>query len=474
MNSTARLSSDPDRLFPPDPATREVARRVYQAVAGLPILSPHGHVPPAWLADDLPFGDPTSLLLTPDHYITRVLHANGVELSQLGVAQKDFDQASARAAFRCFCEHWTDFDGTAMRYWFVDQLVSIFGVTQRPSAATADEIYDQIAAWIALPSSRPRALMDAFGIEFLATTDDPCDDLHFHQTLADDASFSARHRVAPTFRPDKYLEPGRPDWPACLDALAQATGVDTGTLAGFTQAMQNRREYFKAHGAVSTDHSHADLETLILEPAQAERLFAAALAGTATPAECDALRRHLVTDQMRMACDDGLVMTLHPGVIRNHDEAALRDFGPDVGADIPASLEVARALRPGLEAYGNHPNLHLVLFTCDETVYSREVAPLAGWYRGVYIGVPWWFLDQPEAVLRFKRAVTGMAGFSRLSGMVDDTRAFCSIPARHDMSRRLDAVHLAELVVSHQLDEDEAVAAAVRLVADNPRHVFKL
>ena len=468
------LHNDPDRLFPADPGTRAVARRIYAATAELPILSPHGHVPPVWLADDVPFRDPTSLLVTPDHYITRILHAGGLELFQLGVGRPDFDETSARAGFRLFCEHWADFDGTAMRYWMIDQLVSIFGVTQRPSVQTADAIYDQIADWIARASSRPRALMDAFGIEFLATTDDPCDDLGFHDVLAADASFSARHRVVPTFRPDKYLEPGRPDWVASLDALAQACDIDCGTLAGFTAAMEDRRAYFAAHGAVSSDHSHADLETLILEPADAQRLFTAARAGVATPSECDVLRRHLVTDQMRMACDDGLVMTLHPGIIRSHDEAAMRTYGADIGCDIPARVEVAHALRTGLEAYGNHPNFHLVLFTCDETVYSREVAPLAGWYRGVYIGVPWWFLDQPEAVLRFKRAVTGMAGFSRLSGMVDDTRAFCSIPARHDMSRRLDAAHLAELVVTHQLDEDEAVAVAIRLVADNPRQVFKI
>lgn len=469
-----QLTLDEDRLFPADPATRAVARRIHATTRELPIISPHGHVPPRWIARDEHFGDPTRLLITPDHYVNRILHANGVELSELGVAQEAMTEADSRRAFRLLCGHWTDFNGTAMRYWLTDQLVGIFGVHVRPSAATADAIYDTIAARLDDPEFRPRRLMERYGIRFLATTDDPCDDLSLHDELAADKEFSARHRVAPTFRPDRYLEPARPDWNGLVDALGAAAEVDTSTLDGYTRAMAERRHYFKEHGAVSSDHSHADLVTLILPHAEASRLYDRARRGVATADEALALRRHLFTDQARLACVDGLTMTVHPAVARNHDEDAFARYGADVGADIPLRLEATRALRPLLNAYGNDPGLHLVLFTLDESLYSRELAPLAAWYRGVYIGVPWWFIDAPEAIMRFKRDVTEMAGFSRISGMIDDTRAFCSIPARHGMSRRLDAAHLAELVTAGRFDEDEAVEQARALVVDNPVKIFRL
>lgn len=427
-----------------------------------------------WLAENTSFDNPTKLLITPDHYINRIMHANGVELEQLGVGRGEMSEADNRKAFRLLCEHWTDYNGTAMRYWLTDQLVGLFGVTQRPSAETADEIYDTIQAWIDDEDHRPRELMDQFNIEFIATTDDPVDDLHYHDQLAGDAAFSAKHRVAPTFRPDKYLEPARLDWNQRVDALAQASGIDTSTLAGFTEAMENRRAYFKAHGAVSTDHSHDTLVCQFLEPAEAEKLYRQAREGSIVAEDAVRLRQHMVADQVRMASEDGLTMTLHPAVVRDHDRAAASRYGQDVGGDIPYALEVTKSLRPILNEFGNNPNLNLVIFTLDEDTYSREIAPLAGYYSSVYIGVPWWFIDAPESIMRFKDAVTEMAGFSRVSGMIDDTRAFCSIPARHDMSRRLDAAHLAKLVAVHRLEEDEAIEQARRLVVDNPKKVFKL
>ncbi len=468
------LTLHDDRLFPADEGVRQIARRIYAETRHLPIISPHGHVPPAWIADDMSFDNPTRLLLTPDHYINRILHANGVELSHLGVPMTRplMSEDENRAAWRTFCSHWSDYNGTAMRYWMTDQLVGVFGVTQRPSAETADQIYDTIQAWI--DTHRPRALMDEFNISFIATTDDPCDDLAQHVQLAEDTEFSAKHRVAPTFRPDKYLEPARADWNDLVDRLAEVSGADTETLAGYTAAMENRRDYFKQRGAVSTDHSHADLVAEYLDAATAERLYAKARRREITGDEATALRRHLMMDQVRMASEDGLTLTLHPAVLRDHDPATAKEYGADVGCDIPYPVEVTRALRPMLNAFGNHPNLNLVVFTLDEDVYSREIAPLAGFYRSLYIGVPWWFIDAPESIMRFKQAVTEMGGFSRISGMIDDTRAFCSIPARHDMMRRLDAAHLAGLVAVHRLDEDEAIEQAIKLVDDNPKKVFKL
>lgn len=466
------LELHPDRLLPADDATRTIARELYDAVADLPILSPHGHVPPQWLSEDIPFTDPTSLLITPDHYVNRMLHAHGVPLEDLGVGQGQLDEAASRKAFRLLCEHWSAYRGTPVRYWLVDELAGIFGVTERPSAETADAIYDQIAAKLAEDSFRPRALFDAFGIEVLATTDDPCDDLAPHTALAQDETFTGR--VVPTFRPDRYTDPGEATWNERVDRLGDVAGVDVGTYQGYIAALEARRRYFVEHGAVSADHGVLDAGTLVLDAAEAERLFAAARSSAITSEEATAFRRHMLSEMARMSCEDGLVMTIHPGVHRNHHLATFERFGPDVGCDIPTTVEYTEALAPLLNAYGTHPNLHLVLFTIDETVYSREVAPLAGFYPSVYVGVPWWFIDAPEAIRRFRAAVTESAGFSRTSGFIDDTRAFCSIPARHDMSRRLDAGYLAGLVGEHLLGLDEAHEAIHDLVATNPRKVFKL
>ncbi|TDE89614.1 glucuronate isomerase [Occultella glacieicola] len=472
MSATAALDVHPDRLLPADPSQRSVARRLYDSVKELPIISPHGHVPPQWIAEDIPFRDPTSLLITPDHYVNRMLHAHGASLADLGVGRGPLSEDDARAAFRILCSNWSAYRGTPVRYWLEDELGLIFGVTQRPSAETADAIYDQIAAKIATPQFRPRALMDAFDIAVMATTDDPCDDLSAHEALAQDASFT--RRVVPTFRPDKYLDPALATWTADVDRLGEVSGVGTGDYAGYIGALENRRRYFVDHGAVSADHGVIDARTDILSEAEASRIFAAARAGSATAEETTAFRRHMLSEMARMSCDDGLVMTIHPGVRRNHHTPTHQTYGADVGCDIPIAVEYTDALRPLLNAYGTHPNLHLVLFTIDETVYSRELAPLAGFYPSVYVGVPWWFIDAPEAIQRFRSAVTETAGFSRTSGFIDDTRAFCSIPARHDMSRRLDAGYIAKLVTEHRLPEDEAFEAITDLVANNPRKVFKL
>jgi glucuronate isomerase len=467
-----RLRPNPDRLLPADPRTGTIARRLYEGVRELPILSPHGHVDPRVLLDDEPFSDPTSLLITPDHYVTRLLHASGVPLESLGLGRGPLDDRDARAVWQLLCSHWHVFRGTPVRYWFESELAEIFDVDVRPSAHTADAIYDQIATLLAKDEYRPRALFERFGIEVLATTDDPADDLSAHAALAADPTW--RGRVLPTFRPDRYLEPAAPRWGDLVARLGEVADVETSTYGGWVDAMERRRRHFIDHGATSADHSHEDAHTEPLERVEAERIYAAALAGEATVTQSTALRRHMVLEMARMSTEDGLVMTLHPGVRRNHHGPTGVAFGPDTGHDIPLRVEFTDALRPLLERFGTHPNLNLVLFTVDETVFSREVAPLAGFYPSVYAGAPWWFLDAPEAIRRYRSAVTETAGFSRTSGFIDDTRAFCSIPARHDMSRRLDCGYLASLVVEHRLDEEEAAETALDLVSRNPRRVFKL
>jgi glucuronate isomerase len=468
LGRMAALTLHPDRLLPADPGVRSIARRLYQAVRDLPIISPHGHVDPRMLRDDPPFADPANLFIQPDHYVTRLLHAGGVPLTALGVGEGPLPEARAREAWRLLCANWHLLRGTPVRYWFDTELVEIFGVTSRPSADNADQLYDQIAAQLQQPSHRPRALLERFGISFLATTDDPADDLAAHAALQADPA--VRTVVAPTFRPDRYLELGRSGWPEVVKEL----GGDVGSYAGFIAALAERRRHFVAHGAVSADHGHADAGTEPLDHTAADRIYRAALTGAITPAEATAFRRHMMSEMARMSCEDGLVMTMHPGVYRNHHPDTLHRFGTDTGHDIPTAVEFTRALRPLLSRYGTHPGFHLVLFTTDADVYSREIAPLAGFYPSVYAGAPWWFLDSPAEIRHFQEAVTEIAGVSRLSGFIDDTRAFCSIPARHDMSRRLDAGFLAGLVAAHRLDEDEAFDTITALVTDQPRRVFKI
>jgi glucuronate isomerase len=466
------MTLDADRLLPVEPQARAVARRLYDHVRGAPLISPHGHVDPRLLLENTPFSDPAGLFVTPDHYVTRLLHADGVALDDLGVGQGVLSESRARAAWRLLCERWALFRGTPVKLWLETELVEIFGVDLRPGPDTADLIYDQLATHLSQDAYRPRQLYQRFGIEVLTTTADPADDLSAYDALAADPTW--RGRAIPAFRPDRYLEASQPGWGDAVGRLGEMAGVDTGNYLGYVEALEARRRAFIERGATSADHSHIDVGSEPLEEHEAVRIYRAALFGDVTGSEAVAFRRHMLFEMARMSCDDGLVMTLHPGVRRGHHPATAARFGSDTGHDIPVAVEFTDSLRPLLSRFGTYPGFHLVLFTLDETVWSRELAPMAGFYPSVYVGVPWWFLDAPDAILRFRAAVTEVAGFSRTSGFVDDTRAFCSIPARHDMARRLDASYLARLVCEHRLDEDEAFDTAGDLVTGRPRAVFKL
>ncbi|MET3635571.1 glucuronate isomerase [Curtobacterium oceanosedimentum] len=475
-STTTPFAPHPDRLFPADPGARAVARTVYDAVRDLPIISPHGHVDASLIADDQPFPDPATLLVTPDHYVLRLLHANGVGLQDLGRPDRSGTHPlpDGREVWRRLAEHWDDFVGTPVRYWFETELHDVFGLTEQPSAGNADEQYDRIAAALATPALRPRALFDAFGIEVLATTDGPADDLAAHARLAADPSFTGR--VLPTFRADAVFDPSRSDWRHVVASIGEASGIDTGTHDGLLAALRDRRRYFIEHGATATDTGVLDAGSTPLSATERARIHAAAMRGPSgvTPDEAVAYRHDMLFRWAEMSVEDGLVMQLHPGVLRNHHTPTLERFGPDTGHDLPAVGAFTEPLRPLLEAFGTAPGFHLVLFTVDETVFSREIGPLAGFYPAVYAGAPWWFIDTPAAIGRYRAAVTDSAGFTKTSGFIDDTRAYCSIPARHDMSRRADAAYLASLVVTHQLSEEDAVHTARRIVSEIPRATFKL
>lgn len=469
----ASVSPHPDRLLPPEAAQRSIARRLYDSVRELPLISPHGHIDPGLLAADEPFSDPASLLVTPDHYVTRLLHAHGVALTDLGLRDADgTEPAPPREVWRAFCSRWHLFLGTASRQWLESELADVLGVTVRPSAETADELFDELTARLSKPEYRPRALYDSFNIAVLATTDDPADDLRHHRALAEDPSWSGR--VVPTFRPDRYLDATGSGWQPALDDLAAASGIDTGSYSGLVDALQQRRDYFRANGATATDHSAPDPRMAFMDAARAAEVFQRVRSGHGSPEDARMLSQQLLGEMARMSSEDGLVMALHTGSRRNHHPDTARRFGPDTGHDIPLRAEFTQALQPMLERFGTHPRFQTVLFTLDETVFSRELAPLAGFYPSVYLGAPWWFLDAPRAMHRFRDAVTETAGFYRNAGFIDDTRGFCSIPARHDTARRVDAAHLAGLVAEHVLAEDDAAQVIHDLNDQQPRTAFRL
>ncbi|VXC27924.1 Uronate isomerase [Arthrobacter sp. 9V] len=464
------IAAHPDRLLPADPGTRSIARSLLERVQDLPIISPHGHVDAAVIEQNTPFPDPAALLVSPDHYVTRLIHANGVPMDQL--LARTASAPGSREIWRQFVQAWPLFEGTASGYWLRTQFNDVFKLGADLSEMTADASYDAIAAKLVEPDFRPRQLFKDFNIEVLATTDDPLDNLASHKALTEDPSFNGR--VLPTFRPDAYLNVAHPGWSANVDRLIETAGDGATGYTGYIAALENRRRYFVEHGAVSADHGVRTPATLKLEAAEAEALFERARAGKATAADRDAFEAHMMYQMARMSVADGLVMTIHPGSYRNHHGPTFESFGADTGHDIPFAVNYTEAIRPLLQDFGTAKDFHLVLFTLDETVFSRELAPLAGFYPSVYIGAPWWFLDAPDAMLRFRSAVTETAGFSRSSGFIDDTRAFCSIPARHDASRRIEASFLARLVAEHRVTEDRAHELILDVVDSSPRRVFKL
>ena len=457
-----------DRLFPADPAVRAVARELYHAVAGLPIISPHGHTDPRWFADNAPFGNATELLLQTDHYLFRMLYSQGIPLEAIGLGGAAVDP---REAWRVLAGHYHLFRGTPSRIWLDWVFAEVFGLDLRLEAATADLYFDRITEQLATDAFRPRALFERFNIEVITTTESPLDSLAHHEAIAESGW---RGRVLTAYRPDPVVDPEFEGFQANLDRFSELTGEDCRTWAGYLAAHRQRRAQFKAAGATSTDHGHPTAATADLTPAKAEALFARVAGGHFTAAEADLFRAQVLTEMAGMSIDDGLVMQLHPGSFRNHNPALFARFGRDKGADIPMRTDYVTALRPLLGRYGNDPRLSLIVFTLDESAYARELAPLAGHYPAMKLGPAWWFHDSPEGMRRYRRMVTETAGFYNTVGFNDDTRAFLSIPARHDLARRIDCGFLAELVCEHRLEIDEAEELAADLAYGLAKRAYRL
>ena len=459
----------PDRLFPADPETRAIARRLYASVHDLPIVSPHGHTDAAWFAKNEPFPDPTQLLILPDHYVYRMLYSQGVSMHDLGIRQSN--PADSRKIWRIFAEHYYLFRGTPTRMWLDYEFEMLFGLNQRLSAATADHYFDAISEKLQQPDFLPRSLYNRFRIEVIATTDSPLDSLEHHRAIHESGW---KGRVLPTFRPDSVVDPAFYGFHKNIAQLGELTNEDTATWANYLNALRKSRQRFKSLGATATDHGHPTANTANLSKQEAENLFAVILSGTSTPEQQELFRAQMLTEMARMSIEDGLVMQLHPGSFRNHNQQVFERFGRDTGADIPTATDYVHALKPLLDLFGNEPAFTFILFTLDESTYSRELAPLAGHYPCLRLGPPWWFHDSPEGMLRFREMATETAGFYNTVGFNDDTRAFLSIPARHDVARRIDCSFLARLVAEHRIEEDEAFELAQDLTVNLVRKAYRL
>ncbi len=465
----------PDRLFPADPSVRNIARRLHGEIEHLPIISPHGHTDAGWFARNDCFSDPASLFIKPDHYVFRMLYSQGISLESLGLGETDVDP---RDVWRIFAENYHLFRGTPTRMWFDWVFSQVFGLNERFSAGNAGQFYDIINAALATDMFRPRALFERFNIELLATTESPLDSLADHIALQ---ASGWSGRVITTYRPDPVVDPEFEGFATNLDRFGRLTGEDVLTWQGYLRAHRKRREFFKTLGATATDHGHPTAATTNLSAADAEALFNRIVRstvnvahGTANSADAELFRGQMLTEMAAMSLEDGLVMQIHPGSSRNHNRKLFEKYGRDKGADIPMRTDYVTALKPLLDRFGNEPSLSIILFTLDESSYARELAPLAGHYPCLKLGPAWWFHDAPEGMMRFREMTTETAGFYNLVGFNDDTRAFLSIPARHDVARRVDCAYLARLVAEHRLREDEAAEIAVGLAYGFAKAAYRL
>ena len=466
------LQLHPDRLFPADPAVRVMARGFYEKIASLQIVSPHGHCDPAWFATDAAWTDATELLLAPDHYLYRMLYSQGVALDRLGVvSRRGPSGADPREAWRLFASHWHLFRGTPSRLWLDHVFADVFGFDVALEAATADFYFDRIGEALVTPAFRPRALFDRFGIELLATTEGAHEDLVHHAAIR---ASGWPGRVVTTYRPDAVVDPEHEDFGAALERFGALTGENVHSWSGYLAAHRKRRADFRAAGATATDHGHPTAATADLAPAEATALFERIVTGRWSAADAELFRAQMLTEMAAMSVEDGMVMQIHPGAWRNHNVRLHTEFGRDKGADVPTRTDYVRALKPLLDRFGNETRLSVILFTLDESAYARELAPLAGHYPCLKLGPAWWFHDSPEGMRRFREMTTETAGFYNTVGFNDDTRAFLSIPARHDVARRIDCGFLARLVAEHRISEAEGAELAHELAYGLVKRAYRI
>ena len=467
------MLNHPDRLLPSEQYKRDIAREILKTVEDLPIISPHGHCDPKWFSQNKRFPDPAQLFVVPDHYIFRMLVSQGLKLNELGVQSLDGSvfENDPQKIWKKFSENYYLFRGTPTAMWLDYSFENVFGITEPLSPATSHFYYNHIEEKLTQSEYFPRALFDKFNIEVLSTTDSAISDLSQHTNIK---NCNWDGRIIPTYRPDSVVDPQLREFKNNLVKFGELTNEDISSWDGYLKAHKSRRLFFKEMGATATDHGHPSARTENLSYSEAEKLYKRILAEECNSEEADQFRGQMLTEMAKMSCEDGLVMQIHPGSRRNHSNKIFNQFGLDKGFDIPGATDYVSALKPLLDEVGLRTDLTIILFTLDETSYSRELAPMAGVYPALKLGPPWWFFDSYEGMKRFRESTTETCGFYNTVGFNDDTRAFCSIPARHDVARRVDCAYLAELVSSRRIRENEAYEVAYDLAYGLAKSAYKL
>ena len=462
-----------DRFFSPVETVRKYAREIYDSIKDLPIISPHGHVDPSIFSENKPFPNPTQLFLIPDHYIYRMLYSQGIPMESLGIPTIDGSkvETDARKIWQIFADNYYLFNGTPSGAWLSYEFGIVFGIKEKLNSSNAQSIYDQLQEKINSKEFLPRTLFEKFNIEVLSTTDAASDDLSHHKKIKNSGW---KGRVIPCFRPDGVTDLSNKNWKTNLKLLAKSVGYEISSYKSFIRALEERRTYFKSIGASSTDHGVFSPYTNELSKKEVKEIFSRALKGKSSVKDAKLFTAHMLMEMARMSTDDGLVMQLHPGAYRNHNPAVFEKYGLDKGCDIPMQTEYTMNLKALLNKYGNNPKFTIIVFTLDETSYSRELAPLAGHYSSMKLGPAWWFHDSIEGMTRYRRNVTETAGFYNTVGFNDDTRAFVSIPARHDLARRIDSNYLGELTAKHFISLSEAHEIARDLTYNLVKNTYKL
>lgn len=462
----------PDRLFPAEEPARAIAREIYDEIAALPIVSPHGHTDPAWFAENRNFSDAASLFLTPDHYVLRMLRSQGISCEALGLARKgEAPKVDGRSAWRLFAANYHLFEGTPSKLWIEHAFDWAFGIREELNAGNAGRLYDQITAQLASDALKPLAVLDRANVSVIATTEFALDPLTHHQALK---AKGLNQRIRTTYRPDDVTDPAQAGFADKLLRFGEITGEDAATWKGLIAAHAARRAFFRAHGATATDHGVPDALTLDLAPPEKQALLDKALRDEMEDQDMRMFRAQMMTEMAALSADDGMVMQLHAGSRRNTDPSLLAGYGPNLGADIPVRGEFVRALAPLLNRFGTVEGFRLILFTLDETTYARELAPMAGYWPCLMIGPPWWFHDSPQGIRRYLDQVVETAGFHNLAGFNDDTRALLSIPARHDVWRREVSRFLAQWVAEHRISRTSARGLARHLAHDAAMAAYRL
>ncbi len=470
---TVKQEHNENRFFDPNPTVRSIAFELYNGIKDLPIVSPHGHVDPKIFSENKPFPNPTELIIIPDHYVFRMFYSQGISFDYLGILRVDGKpvETDPRKVWQVFCENFYLFTGTPTGAWLQHEFVTVFGIDEKLNGESGQRIYDRIEEKLQTPEFLPRAMFDRFNVEVLTTTDAAGDSLEYHKKISDSEWDG---KIVPCFRPDAVINIGSKSWRENINALSEASGIEINSYENFIKALENRREFFKSMGATSTDHAVVVPYTKKLSEYEAEKIFQSALTGKSTEEDADLFSAHMLMEMARMSIDDGLVMQIHAGSYRNHNSKIYEIYGTDMGCDIPVQTEFTKNLHELLNTYGSDPGLTLIIFTLDESTYSRELAPLAGHYPALKLGPPWWFHDSIEGMTRYRQRVTETAGIYNTVGFNDDTRAFPSIPARHDLSRRVDSNFLAGLVARHIIDMNDAVKMSHELAYNLVKKSYKL